>query len=600
MKKIMLVLVLFLLFPLTVFANENLEVKSITFVSKSENTTVASEATTDGEKINLDLIFYEQGDNAVYKTVVKNKASERLYVNSDLFQSDDNHISYEFTYTGNKKYIEPGEEQEITIKVTYKKAISIDDYGSGGKYSASTNAPLILSNKLISVPNTLKNLGLLGSLFIITVVICVIFGLHISYKNIKNKEVITVIIAGILLVVPCIASALLMVEIPIEATITIKKVKENPCTFEGSLTQGATFVSGQYTYKYKQQRTYDSWENITDDGWGMALTDRNSTDPVTSKMCTSINGKPIVSMHYTFCESKATSIDLSSFDTSNVKSLNDAFASIIGDVELKDIEYLDTSNVIDFSAVFASFGKNATAPINLDLTKWDTSNAASIRYAFVYFGQNSTSTIDLNISGWDLRGVDDINYTFRDLGHYGNIIHVNAANIKLNPTKITDLEGVFYYVGGESHEMILDVTGWDTSGVTTLLGAFSEFGSNTRNGPVDTTPGVVNKIIGLSTWDLRNCTNVQSMFTYDSFLDFGTINIYATNTITMFAGNSYSKGTVNIYANPTQYNVMFVQNLNDENHKIIVNYTSAVTSINDILATKGDNDYIIKGSLLDS
>ena len=599
MKKIMFVLLLFLLFPLTVFASENLEVKSITFVSKSENTTVASEATTDGEKINLDLIFYEQGDNAVYKTVVENKASERLYVNSGLFQSDDDHITYEFTYADNKNYIEPGEEKEITIKVTYKKAISIDDYGSGGKYVASTSAPLILSNKLISVPNTLKNLGLLGSIFIIAVVICIIFGLHISYKNIKNKEVMTLIIAGVLLAIPCIASALLMVEIPIEATITIKKVKENPCTFEGTLNQGATYINGQYTYKYKQQRTYNSWENITEDGWGIALTDRDSTDPVTSKMCTSINGKPIVSMHYTFCETKATSVDLSSFDTSNVKSLNDTFAGINGDIELIDIEYLDTSNVIDFTAVFASFRRGATSPINLDLTKWDTSKAASVTYAFIYLGQNSTSTIDLNISGWDLRGVNDINFTFRSLGQNGNIVHLNTANIKLNPTKITDFEGVFYYVGAESHETILDVTGLDTSGVTTLMGAFSEFGSNTRNGPVDTTPGVVSKIIGLNTWDLRNCTSVQSMFTYDSFLDFGTINIYATNTNTMFAGNSYAKGTVNIYANPTSYAVMFVQTLNDENHKILVNYTSAVTSIDDILATKGDNDYIIRGSLLE-
>ena len=236
----------------------------------------------------------------------------------------------------------------------------------------------------------------------------------------------------------------------------------------------------------------------------------------------------------------------------------------------------------------------------MDLRKWDTSNATTVTYAFIYLGQNSTSTVDLNISGWDLRGVDDIYVTFRSLGYRGNIIHVNASNIKLDPTKIIDLESSFYYVGGESHEMILDVTGWDTSGVTTLYGAFSEFGSNTRNNPVDTTPGVVSKIIGFDTWDLRNCTTVRSMFTYASFLDFGTINVYATNTNTMFAGTSYAKGTVNIHANPTDYSIMFVQTLNDENHKILVNYTSAVTNIDDLLNTKGDNNYIIKGSLLDS
>ena len=45
----------------------------------------------------------------------------------------------------------------------------------------------------------------------------------------------------------------------------------------------------------------------------------------TSRICGTINDKPIVSMNNMFNQSKATSIDLSSFDTSNVTDMSGMF-----------------------------------------------------------------------------------------------------------------------------------------------------------------------------------------------------------------------------------------------------------------------------------
>lgn len=98
------------------------------------------------------------------------------------------------------------------------------------------------------------------------------------------------------------------------------------CTFDGELVQGAEYVNGQYTYKYKNAASQTGWSILSDyDGWGVMLTDKNSIDPVTSKLCTSINGKPIVDMSYMFWNSKVTSIDLSSFNTSNVVNMSNMF-----------------------------------------------------------------------------------------------------------------------------------------------------------------------------------------------------------------------------------------------------------------------------------
>lgn len=62
------------------------------------------------------------------------------------------------------------------------------------------------------------------------------------------------------------------------------------CTYDGDLVQGAEFIQGQYTYRYKQIWVGTEWRNKNIDGWGVTLTDKESTEPVTSKVCTAING----------------------------------------------------------------------------------------------------------------------------------------------------------------------------------------------------------------------------------------------------------------------------------------------------------------------
>ena len=65
-----------------------------------------------------------------------------------------------------------------------------------------------------------------------------------------------------------------------------------------------------------QEGNFLGWVNISKDGWGVQLTDKTSTDAVTSKVCTYINNKPIVSYSHMFYNSQATAIDLSIFSCS--------------------------------------------------------------------------------------------------------------------------------------------------------------------------------------------------------------------------------------------------------------------------------------------
>ena len=129
------------------------------------------------------------------------------------------------------------------------------------------------------------------------------------------------------------------------------------CTFDGNMVQGAEYVNGQYTYKYKQHGYIIqnnpgalAWTNMYTDGWGVMLTNRISTEAVNSKVCTYINNKPIVDMSYMFYRSSATTLDLSSFDTRNVTNMAAMFSS--SQATTLDLSSFDTSNVINMENMF--------------------------------------------------------------------------------------------------------------------------------------------------------------------------------------------------------------------------------------------------------
>ena len=147
------------------------------------------------------------------------------------------------------------------------------------------------------------------------------------------------------------------------------------------LSQGTKYTDGQYTYRYKQEGAYSSttdlaWNNISD-GWGVQLTDKSSTDPVTSKVCTYINNKPVISMSCTFNGSKATTLDVSSFDTSNVKNMSLMFYN--SQATTLDLSSFNTSNVTYMDSMFES--SQATT---LDLSSFNTSNVTDMSYMFAY------------------------------------------------------------------------------------------------------------------------------------------------------------------------------------------------------------------------
>ena len=255
------------------------------------------------------------------------------------------------------------------------------------------------------------------------------------------------------------------------------------CKTNDTLTQGLQYVNGQYTYAYKQEGYYASsgldWSNINNNSWGIQLTDKTSTDAVTSKVCTYINNKPITSMSYMFSSSQATTIDLSSFDTSKVTNMEVMFGD--SQATTLDVSNFDTSKVTNMKNMFMR--SEATT---LDLSNFNTSKVISM---YGMFSGSHATTLDLS---------------------------------SFDTSKVTNMVGMFF----ESQVKTLDLSNFDTSNVTDMSSMFLQ--------------SLIEEIKGLNNFDTSNVVDMEIMFanTLMTTLDLSSFNTSkVTYMSSMFSGS---------------------------------------------------------------
>lgn len=284
-------------------------------------------------------------------------------------------------------------------------------------------------------------------------------------------------------------------------TTTTTKPIQTACTYNGELKQGAEYVSGQYTYRYMQEGEGNSWVNITNDGWGVVLTNKNSTDPVTTKLCNSINGKPIVSMSSMFYFSKSSVIDMSSFDTRNVKNMRNMFWST--QAKSLDVSKFNTSNVVYMDSMF--HGSQATTIKGLE--NFDTRKVTNMTSMF-----RLSNARTLNLSKFNTSNVTNMSLMFC----YSKATNIDVS--KFNTGKVTTMKMMFH----DTVAANIDVSSFNTSNVTDMSEMFSNCASTALNVKSFNTSKVkdmsgmfestIIKELDLSSFNTRNVTNMNKMF----------------------------------------------------------------------------------------
>ena len=280
----------------------------------------------------------------------------------------------------------------------------------------------------------------------------------------------------------------------------------------------------------------------------MQLTDKASTDAVTSKVCTYINNKPIVSMSYMFGGSKATTLDVSNFDTSKVTYMNGMFSN--SQATTLDVSNFDTSNVTDMSNMFD--GSKATT---LDLSNFDTSNVTDMSSMF-----HSSQVTTLDVSNFNTSNVTDMDSMF----YYSQATTLDLSNF--DTSKVTNMKYMFQ----SSQATTLDVSSFDTSKVTNMTNMF--LGSQATT-------------LDVSNFDTSNVTNMISMFSYSKATTLDVSNFDTSKVTNM----SY------MFYNFTNLKTIYVSNkFNTDKVTDSTNMFSGCTNLVGGAGTKYNSSYVDK------
>ena len=328
------------------------------------------------------------------------------------------------------------------------------------------------------------------------------------------------------------------------------------CSTVDTLTQGLEYIDGQYSYRYKQKggnpgSNSIAWTNMLNDGWGVQLTDRTSTNDVTSNVCTYINNKPIVSTSYMYNNSMTTSIN-TNINTSNVTDMYSMFSR--SKVITLDLSSFNTSKVTEMGWMFSG----NTSLTSLNISSFDTSNVLYMNNMFS--GCSSLKSLDLNnfntskvtnmysmftglssLETLDLKNFDTSNVTNMCNMFYGNS-NLTSLNVSsFNTSKVSQMYGMFT---GCSSLKELNLSSFDTSKVTRMDNMFNGCSSLTEldlssfnTSKVTNTDYMFNACSNIYTiyvsdlWDSSNITSSTSMFKENTKLVGGIGTKYDENII---------------------------------------------------------------------
>ena len=476
-KKFFIIFISFILIiPIFVYSkvcDNNIKIKSIELSNKSKDVVELDKATINDKNININSKLYSVNDFIEYRVAIKNDSVDEYMVDNNTIKIDSDYIDYSLKSTDNNNILKPKEEKNFNLRIEYVKEIDSNKY-SGGKYI--DNKQILLNLSSDNNPTTFSNIFTL-------IVLCLFFGFGVySLLHLKNKS-LAIIILVISLLIPVHTYALCVAQITLDLHVEIGLNKPNNCTFDGDLVDGAEFINGPYTYRYKQQKEeilyYEvykyEWRDMELDGWGVALTDSTSTDSVDAPLCTFINNKPVVSTQYAFVGSRASSIDLSTSNTENVVTMEGMFLGTSSN-ELK-IKDLNTSNVTNMYQMF--YGNSV--PL-IDISGWDTSKVETMQEMFSWSSSNS----------------------------------INVSN--LNNNKVENMFEMFY----NSRSTSIDFTNFGTPSVNTMMRMFMQSDVQTLDLSSFDTSNVINmaslfsyskaESIDLSSFDTSKVTNMKSMF----------------------------------------------------------------------------------------
>ena len=217
-----------------------------------------------------------------------------------------------------------------------------------------------------------------------------------------------------------------------------------------------------------------------------------------------LNTSNVTSMSFMFGSSKLTNLDLSHFDTRNVKYMQCMFLRCPNLTSL-DLSHFDTKNVLDMHSMF----RECTSLSNLDVSKFKTEKVTNM--SDMFYGCSNLASLD--ISGFNTKNVTDMSGMF-----YGcsNLTSLDVSGF--NTEKVTNMSLMF---ANCSNLTSLDVSGFNTENVTNMWGMFG-------------CPNLTS--LDVSGFNTEKVTNMSGMFSGCSNLTSLDVSGFNTEKVTNMSG----------------------------------------------------------------
>lgn len=189
----------------------------------------------------------------------------------------------------------------------------------------------------------------------------------------------------------------------------------------------------------------------------------------------------VTSCSYFFAGYPSKILDLSNFDTKNVKTMNSMFRTCPYLTTL-DLSNFNTSNVTTMDSMFYTCNNLAT----LNLSSFNTLNVTSMKYMF----WECNKLTDLDVSSFDTSKVTSMVGMFRNCR---SLTTLDLSNF--DTSNVTEMDSMFIYCSTLTN---LDLSSFNTSKVTGMYQMFSGC-SKLKN-------------LNISNFDFTNVTSYTSMF----------------------------------------------------------------------------------------
>ena len=219
----------------------------------------------------------------------------------------------------------------------------------------------------------------------------------------------------------------------------------------------------------------------------------------------------VTDMHAMFRACKVQQLNLNTFDTSKVTSLEYMFYNCTN-LETLDLNNFDTSNV---TTLFGTF-QGCTNLKTLEVSNWNTSKVVGMGEQDGYWAyggtfQGCSSLTELDLSGWNTSNVKGMGNMFRGCS---TLTELNVSNF--NTENAISMYGMFW---GCNKLQKLNVSNFDTSNVTTSLGYMFSGCSNLTE-------------LDVSNFDTSHVTDMRFMFNNCSSLTTLDVSNFNTDKVT--------------------------------------------------------------------